>query len=134
MNALRSVRRARHWRGNSGKPALAADILELLADERGVELADALADRALRVEHAGAQLHARALGGHDAREHVLQQRLEEGRDEDDDDLVLAVGVVAADARVDAADAVCGERAAPIARRAALGAAVRAVSERRIAPR
>ena len=59
---------------------------------------------------------------HDPVEDVLEQRLEERSREDDDDLRLAVRVVGADARIELALAVRGERATRAVRPPAQGTA------------
>ena len=100
--------------GELAESQLGGGVLELLAGESREEPADALADGALRVEHSGAQPHVRPLRLHDAGEDVFEQRLEERRGQDDDDLVLAVGVVAPDARVEPAQPVGWELPAMVA--------------------
>ena len=108
---------------------LRGGVLELLAGEHREQPTDALADGTLAVEDGLADAGVSAARSHDPVEDVLEQRLEEGRDEDDHDLGFAVGVVAPYARVELPQPLGREHAPLAGRGAAERARLGAVAER-----
>lgn len=104
----------------TARELLVAELLggsfELLTCELGEQSTDTTSDRALPVQNDLPDHEVRPSGGEDPVDDVLEKRLEERRNEDDDDLGFPVLVVAADSRVEPLQAFGGKLSSVVAGR------------------